>query len=72
MYATIPLKIKKNQISLKPLMRLNSAELRKTHSIDIKPKKEERIIEIVDKKINTKEKKLLMTEKRLEERKKIK
>lgn len=38
-YSVLPARIKKNQISLKPLIRLNSSEVKKTQSIDLKTKK---------------------------------
>ena len=56
-YTIIPVKIKKNQVSLKPLTRLNSTELKKTHSIEVKPKKDD-MSEIINKKLIVKEKKL--------------
>jgi len=56
----VPTRVKKNQIALKPLIRISSTELRKTHSVEMKPKKDE-IAEIINKKLSIKEKKLLFT-----------
>lgn len=59
-FSIVPTRVKKNQIALKPLIRISSTELRKTHSVEMKPKKDE-IAEIINKKLSIKEKKLLFT-----------
>ena len=72
-FSVLPPKTRKAQVTLKPITRLSSTDLRKTHSIDVKPISREEMVDLINKKLVKREKKkILQTEKRLEERKRAK
>ena len=48
-------------VTLKPIARLSSTELKKSHSIELVAKKEDKINEILSKKLVKKEKKKMQT-----------
>ena len=65
-FSVIPPKTRKVQVTLKPITRMSSTDLRKSHSIQIKPMNKDAMAELLNKKLVKKEKKkILQTEKRL-------
>ena len=69
-YTVLPPKTRKIQVTLKPITRTSSTDFKKCHSIDVQPLNQDKITDLLNKKLAKKEKKKqLLTEKRMEERK---
>lgn len=56
-YSILPPKVRKVQVTLKPIIRMSSTELKKSHSIDVS---KEKAAELISKKLAKKEKKKIM------------